>query len=56
MSDDVNALLGLDNLLESDMSSYELYHSLSKELQSRIADHDVGSFGELCSYIPKSRR
>jgi len=56
MSDNINAMLGLDDLLENDVSSYELYHSLPKDVQRKIKRKDVRSFGELCSYVSSVRR
>lgn len=49
--DDETSRLGLDDLLDSDMSSYELYHSLPRNMQRRIAARDVRSFGEMCAYL-----
>lgn len=56
MSDGINSMLGLDDLLENDVSSYELFHSLPKDVQSKVRRKDVRSFGELCSYVNSSRR
>lgn len=56
MSDNINSLLGLDDLLENDISSYELYHSLPREMQQKAAQKDVRSFGELCAFVnPRTR-
>ena len=56
MSDGINSTLGLDDLLENDVSSYELYHSLPKEVQRKVRRRDVRSFGELCSYVNSVKR
>jgi len=56
MSDGTNSMLGLDDLLENDVSSYELFHSLPKEVQRKVAQKDVRSFGELCAYVNSRRR
>ena len=37
MNDDRTYRLGLSDLLEQDLSSYEYYNSLPKEVQDRIA-------------------
>lgn len=56
MTDSIHTLLGLDDLLENDVSSYELYHSLPKDIQQKVAQKDVRSFGELCSFVnPRTR-
>ncbi len=56
MSDDFRSRLGLDDLLENDISSYELFHSLPRNIQQKVAQKDVRSFGELCSFVnPRTR-
>lgn len=56
MSDNMHSLLGLDDLLENDISSYELYHSLPKDVQQKVVRKDVRSFGELCAFVnPRTR-
>lgn len=56
MTDNINSLLGLDDLLENDVSSYELFHSLPREVQQKVVQKDVRSFGELCSFVnPRTR-
>ena len=55
MYDHSYSMLGLDNLLESDLSSYELFHSLPREMQQRIARRDPKSFEELCGYAARLR-
>jgi len=56
MTDNINSRLGLDDLLENDISSYELFHSLPKEVQQKAAQKDVRSFGELCAFVnPRTR-
>ncbi|MBE6760395.1 MAG: hypothetical protein E7554_10005 [Ruminococcaceae bacterium] len=56
MSDGINSTLGLDDLLENDVSSYELFHSLPKEVQRKVKRRDVRSFAELCSYVNSIKR
>ena len=48
--------LGLDNLLESDLTSYEFYHSLPQDIQQRIARRDIGSFSEMTQYVSQLRK
>ncbi len=56
MTDNINSRLGLDDLLENDISSYELYYSLPRDVQRKIAQKDVRSFGELCAFVnPRTR-
>jgi len=56
MTDNIHSRLGLDDLLENDISSYELFHSLPKEVQQKAAQKDVRSFGELCAFVnPRTR-
>ena len=56
MSDGINSTLGLDDLLENDTSSYELFHSLPREVQHKVRRKDVRSFGELCRYVNSVKR
>ena len=35
---------GIDELLAQDTSSYQLFHSLPKEMQEKIVEHDFTSF------------
>lgn len=56
MDNGSNRMLGLDNLLESDQTSYEFYHALPQEFQQRIARKDIGSFGEMTQYVAELRR
>ncbi len=39
--------LGLSDLLDQDLSSYEYFQSLSKQVQEKLRQEDVGSFTEL---------
>lgn len=56
MSDSIHSMLGLDDLLENDVSSYELFHSLPLEIQRKVIRKDVRSFSELCAYVDPRRR
>lgn len=47
--------LGLSDLLEQDLTSYEYYHSLPKELQQEIALRDIGSFDDMVAYVSEHR-
>jgi len=55
MSDGINSMLGLDDLLENDVSSYELFYSLPAEIQQKIVRRDVRSFSELCAFVNPRR-
>lgn len=47
--------LGLSDLLEQDLSSYEFYHSLPADVQKKIEEKDIGSFRELQEAANKLR-
>lgn len=47
--------IGLSALLEQDLSSYEYFHSLPESVQHRIEKRDIGSFGEMQSYVKSLR-
>lgn len=55
MNDDRTYRLGLSDLLEQDLSSYEYYNSLPKEVQDRIAERDIQSLEEMQAYVAKLR-
>ncbi|MCI8554473.1 MAG: hypothetical protein HFJ80_05955 [Clostridiales bacterium] len=55
MNDDHSYRLGLSDLLDQDLSSYEYYHSLSKEMQKQIADKDISSLEEMQEYVAHLR-
>ena len=55
MNDDRTYRLGLSDLLEQDLSSYEYYNSLPKEVQDRIAERDIQSLEEMPAYVAKLR-
>lgn len=42
--------LGLSDLLENDLSSYEYFYSLPQKIQQKIKQKDIGSFEELHSF------
>ena len=47
MYDDGSPALGLNDLLERDLSSFEFYNSLSKDIKQLIDDADIRTFDEL---------
>lgn len=51
MSDDRRQTLGLDNLIENDMTSYEYFNSLPEKIQKKIRRRDIGSFSDMQSYV-----
>ncbi|MBQ9994675.1 MAG: hypothetical protein IJP17_08195 [Clostridia bacterium] len=48
--------LGLDNLIESDLTSYEYFKALPQDIQKRVRMKDFSSFDEMCSYVSKLRQ
>lgn len=55
MNDPVRAMLGLDDLLANDTSSYELFCTLPAEVRQEAAQKDIRSFGELCAFVRSHR-
>ncbi len=47
--------LGLSDLLDQDLTSYEFFHALPKALQQRIMDKDFGSFEDMAAYAAEHR-
>lgn len=43
--------LGLSDLLDQDISSYEYFHSLPSKIQQKIIARDINSFEEMQSYV-----
>lgn len=56
MTGDRQGRLGLDDLLENDLTSYEFFHALPKDIQQRVIARDIGSFAEMNSYVSELRR
>ena len=56
MYDESFQKLGLDNLLESDLTSYEFFHSLPADIQQRVERRDIGSFDEMAKYVSELRK
>jgi hypothetical protein len=48
--------LGLSALLEHDLSSYEYYQTLPRDVKRKVEMCDVSSFAELQSYAESFRR
>lgn len=48
--------VGLSDLLDQDLSSYEYFHSLPKELQDKIIMKDITSFEEMQAYVAEQRK
>ncbi|MBE6764441.1 MAG: hypothetical protein IJP10_06135 [Clostridia bacterium] len=51
MSDDRRQTLGLDNLIENDMTSYEYFNALPEKIQKKIRRRDISSFSDMQSYV-----
>lgn len=47
--------LGLSDLLEQDLTSYEYFHSLPLDIQQKIKARDVASFMEMQDYVSELR-
>lgn len=47
--------LGLSDLLDQDLTSYEYFHSLPKRLQQEITLRDIGSFDDMVAYVSEHR-
>ena len=56
MSDNSFSSLGLDDLIESDMTSYELYSGLPAEVKRKVRQRDASSFDELNSCAAEARK
>lgn len=50
-----NSELGLDALLEKDLSSFEFYNTLSDKMKRKIQARDIGSFEEMQTYVARMR-
>jgi len=56
MNNERSGRLGLDDLLENDLTSYEYFHALPKDIQQRVVLRDIGSFAEMNQYVSELRR
>lgn len=45
--------VGLSDLLDQDISSYEFYYSQPKEIQDRIKERDISTFRDMQDYVKK---
>lgn len=43
--------IGLSDLLDQNLSCYEYFHSLPKEIQVEIEQRDLSSFEEIQQYV-----
>lgn len=43
--------LGLSDLLDQDLSSYEYFYSLPSNIQQKIVARDINSFEEMQDYV-----
>lgn len=56
MADNINSIrqnysLGLDNLIERDMTSFEYFNSLPQSIKRRLESKDISSFEEMQHYV-----
>lgn len=49
--ENLTTAIGLQALLEQDMSSYEYFNSLSDDLKRQIEERDFCSFGEMQNFV-----
>ena len=47
-------MLGLDDLLANDTTSYEYYYSLPTEMQKRLRQRDFCSYEDMCGYVARN--
>lgn len=48
--------VGLSELLDQDISSYEYFYSLPEELQDKIIEHDIASFDDMIDYVAEQNQ
>ncbi len=48
--------LGLSDLLDQNLSCYEYFHGLPRNIQERIERRDIGSFEEMQEYVASLHR
>lgn len=51
MSSSLHQHLCLTDLLDQDLTSYEYFHSLPREIQQKIIREDMGSFEEMQDFV-----
>ncbi len=47
--------LGLSDLLDQDLTSYEYFHALPRALQQEIERRDLGSFEDMQAFVAEHR-
>lgn len=47
--------VGLSDLLDQDISSYEYFHSLPREIQKKIEERDISTFTDMQEYVAKMK-
>lgn len=45
--------VGLSDLLDQDLSSYEYFYSQPKNIQKRIEERDISTFRDMQDYVEK---
>ncbi len=50
-----NQYLGITDLLDQDLTSYEYFYSLPPEVRERVFAKDVSSFAEMQAYVRRLR-
>lgn len=48
--------VGLSDMLDRDITSYEYFYSLSRELQEEIKERDFSSFEEMTEYVSQRKQ
>ena len=48
--------LGLSDLLDQDISSYEYFYSLPEKIQQKIVMRDINSFEEMQDFVKNYKR
>lgn len=56
MSHSTDQHLCLSDLLEEDLSSYEFFHSLPRDIQEKIKQADVSTFAEMQQTVAKIKQ
>ncbi len=50
-----NNFVGLSDMLDQDITSYEFFYSLPKELQDEIKKQDFSSFEAMAEFVKQKR-
>ena len=48
--------VGLSELLDQDISSYEYFYSLPEDLQNKIIERDIASFDDMVDYVSEHKQ